>query len=359
MASAAGGSVPMSIVAQKKGNTAEVRIIGYIGWETNCEDFRRQVDALLADGVKDVNLYVNSPGGSCFDANEIVNILRRFPGTISGEGGALVASAATYIGMHCSTFVMPENGTYMVHKPSSMVEGTAAQIEQKTKLLRDLEKEYFDTYRARATDPADFEAKWNAGDYWMTAAEAKDAGFITGVTKKITIDKASAVMLSACGCPAAPTLVKNIHNEPDKIKNNMEFIALLLGLKKDATEAEITAAIQALQAKAGTADTLNAEMRSMRTAQITAVVDAGLAARKFTADRKDHFLSLGESAGIDALRTTIDLMPPASKPSEFIDPSSPGDAGKTWDKLTAEERIALRESNRAEYDKLLAAHRNS
>ena len=358
VASTAGQRVPGSIVAEKKGNTAEIRIIGYIGWETGCEDFRRQVDALLADGVKDVRVYINSEGGSCFDASEIVNTLRRFPGTVTGEGGALVASAATYIASHCSSFEMPENGIYMVHKPHSWADGTAAQIEQQVKLLRDIESEYFETYKVLAKDPADFEAKWNAGDNWMTATEARDAGFISKVTKKITIDKTSASMIAACGYPGAAALPDS-QTENHKTKNNMEFIALMLGLKKDATEAEITAALQALQAKAATADTLTTEVKSMRTAQITALVDAGVAARKFTADKRDHFIALGESAGVETLRQTIDMMTPDGKPTDGINPASPGAAGKKWADLSEGDRIALRESNRAEYDRLLAEYQKS
>ena len=51
-----------------------------------------------------MHIYINSPGGECFEANEIVNVIKRFPGKITGEGGALVASAATYIAINCTSF---------------------------------------------------------------------------------------------------------------------------------------------------------------------------------------------------------------------------------------------------------------
>ena len=100
-------TVPFQISAEKKGEAALVRITGYIGFDTDSETFRAQVDALVKDGMRDVHLYINSPGGSCFDASEIVNMLNSFKGVVTGEGGAIVASAATYIAAHFKRFEMP------------------------------------------------------------------------------------------------------------------------------------------------------------------------------------------------------------------------------------------------------------
>ena len=65
-----------------------------------------------------MHIYINSPGGECFEANEIVNVIKKFPGKITGEGGALVASAATYIAINCTSFSMPANGLFMIHQVS-------------------------------------------------------------------------------------------------------------------------------------------------------------------------------------------------------------------------------------------------
>lgn len=85
--------IPFQITAAKVGKVAEIRIVGYIGWSVDAESFRREVDALVADGCTEAHLYINSGGGSCFDAEEIVNILHNaFGDRITGEGGAIVAS---------------------------------------------------------------------------------------------------------------------------------------------------------------------------------------------------------------------------------------------------------------------------
>ena len=104
----------MEITATAQNGKAYIRIIGEIaGWKDSAEDFRYELNQLKKDGIKDIVLYINSPGGNCFEANEIVNEINSFGGSVIGEGGALVASAATYIAINCTEFTMPENGMFM------------------------------------------------------------------------------------------------------------------------------------------------------------------------------------------------------------------------------------------------------
>ncbi len=96
--------ISFNISASAQGQTALIRITGTIGWDTDCELFRARIDEIAQQGITDAHLYLNGPGGSCFDAEEIVNIIKSvFTGKVTGEGGALVASAYTRIAMICET----------------------------------------------------------------------------------------------------------------------------------------------------------------------------------------------------------------------------------------------------------------
>ena len=344
---------PYSITAEKKGKRAEIRIIGIIGWETSSEDFRRQVDLIVAEGIKDAHIYLNSPGGSCCDANEIVNIISKFKGNITGEGGALVASAGTYIALHCKEFSMPANGQFMVHKPHNFVEGTAADIENALKGLKNIEKQYYDAYKSVATDVAELDKHWAAGDWWMTAAEAKDMGFIASVKPKVKIDRDTAEQARVCGCPVAMTVDNNIKKNT---KMEQTVLALALGLKSDATEAEITAKLTEITGKAARVDELEKTIKEIRTTQVTALVDAAVG-KKITADKRQHFLDLGNNSGIDVLKNTLDAIPEAVKPMQVITPGSSGlSADKKFNELPEAELKDLRENNREEYSRLFQAH---
>ncbi len=349
-------SLPFSITAEKRGSRAEIRIIGIIGWETTAEDFRKTVDQLVKDGVKDAHIYINTPGGSCVDASEIVNIIGSFKGNITGEGGALVASAGTFIALHCKEFSMPANGQFMVHKPSGAISGNVKDIENYAKGLKDVENLYYDAFKAVATDLTAFEDKWNAGDWWMTADEALKMGFITSVKPHVKIDKETANMATACGCPVAMAIdVPEDNNNPQK-QTRMDFIALALGLKTGATEAEITAEVTALKAKAKRVDELEATIKNLQLKQVTTMVDAQVG-RKITTDKRQHFIDLGVASGIDSLQATFDAMAEFVKPTNVIvvPKSVDGKTDKTFKDLTDTERVQLRETNRVEYTRLFKA----
>lgn len=127
----------------------------------------------------------------------------------------------------------------------------------------------------------------------------------------------------------------------------------LLGLAETASEQEVANAVRLLKEKADKAD-------GLQLASINAIVDAAVADKRITADKKDHFVSLGKSAGIEALRTTLELMHSQQKPTDVIHqtPSSVSGERKTFAKLSevpAEEIASIKENNPTEYARLYKA----
>lgn len=197
-------------------NAARMDIVGEIGWETSAEYFRWQANQLIAAGQRDLHIYINSEGGDVFDATEIVNIMRRF-NSVTGEVGAFIASAATYIvASFASSFTMPDNSLAMIHRPYSRVYGNVTKIEAELEGLRKVDEIYLNTYLSVMSDKTWFTEEWNKGvDIWMTAKEAKSYGLIADVTDQITIDAKSRQRIAACGCPG-------VMNAADNISNNLK-----------------------------------------------------------------------------------------------------------------------------------------
>lgn len=131
-----------------------------------------------------------------------------------------------------------------------------------------------------------------------------------------------------------------------------EFLKLL-GLAETASEQEAVNALRLLKEKAD-------KVEDLTLASINALVDSAVADRRITADKKEHFVSLGKSAGIEALRTTLELMQPQSKPTDVIHQKTSPVSGeqKTFAKLSevpAEEVASLKENNPTEYARLYKA----
>jgi hypothetical protein len=149
---------------------------------------------------------------------------------------------------------------------------------------------------------------------------------------------------------------------PIKNQLKMKTIALKLGLAESATEGEVLAAIGALQGAAAAAVKLQKEVEDIREKAIESEVDAAIKLHKITADKRAHFVALGKSAGVEALRTTLECVAPAVKPTDVIAPGGGAAAAdgdkKSYAKLSdapAEERAELRRSDPEEYRRLYKA----
>lgn len=142
----------------------------------------------------------------------------------------------------------------------------------------------------------------------------------------------------------------SFNNQNNKNSMNKEILQLL-GLTEAASEQEAVNALRLLKEKADKAE-------SLQLASINALVDGAVAERRITADKKEHFVTLGKTSGIEALRTTLELMQPQRKPTEVIQPRGSAPERGSYAKLSevpASEVASLKESNPTEYARLYRA----
>ena len=87
------------------------------------------LDELKALGpVPEVTVRINSPGGSVFDGVAIYNALKRHDAVVTVWIDGIAASIASMIAMAGDEVVMPENAMLMLHDPSGLAIGTAADM---------------------------------------------------------------------------------------------------------------------------------------------------------------------------------------------------------------------------------------
>src|SRR6201995_809715 len=135
------------------------------------------------DNKKDIYLYINSPGGSVYDALAIYDTMQYVKSDIQTVGIGVQASAAAFLlssGAKGKRFLLP-SATVMIHQPSSGSKGkvTDQEIDLKEALRV---KRLMEEIRAKNTGQkadkihADMER-----DFWMTAAEAKKYGVVDAI----------------------------------------------------------------------------------------------------------------------------------------------------------------------------------
>lgn len=331
----------MNISAIKEKGRARIELKGTIaGWRDSERNFTRSVEAMIQEGVKDVHLYINSPGGDCFEANEIVNVIRKFPGKITGEGGALVASAATYIAIHCDEFVMPENGLFMIHQPRGIASGTQNQVKTYLDLLEKMAGTYYQAYLKKTTmKEEEFKAKWEAGDFWMNAKEAKKYGFASSVEGKASITTATASMIEEAGYdgPVAVTDFTNPLNDNEKMELNSLLVHF--GLAANTSEEKFIQTVGEWKRKAERTEMLERKEEERQTAEIEALLNKAILDKRITADAKDDWKETLES-NFETGKRMLESLAPVVKPKIQV-PASKGTEGKTFEQLQDENPEAL------------------
>lgn len=147
------------------------------GWGVQASDFVAQLRDVASP---EIDLHINSPGGSVFDGVAIYNALSQHPATVHGYVDGLAASAASFIAQACDTITMNPGSMMMVHDAIGMTWGNALDHTTMAGLLAQVSDSIADLYAARAGGDA---ATWravmenNGGEgRWYTAREAVAAG---------------------------------------------------------------------------------------------------------------------------------------------------------------------------------------
>jgi len=146
----------------------------FAGWISNCTGSQSILEAIGAAG--DIEVYVNSPGGSVFAGFEIVNALNAASG--SGRNvtiyiSPLAASIASYIatGVKGAKVIMADNAKLMYHAPWTCVCGSKDELRDTADLLSKMEDDLVAAVENRG---AKAEREWFAAGRakWLSAKEA-------------------------------------------------------------------------------------------------------------------------------------------------------------------------------------------
>lgn len=140
----------------------------------------------LPDGTP-LALRLNSPGGSVFDAVAIYNAIKRHSGRVTVWIDGVAASAASYIAMAGDEIFMPENAFLMIHDPSGLVMGTAADMREMADTMDKIAGSMVRGYAARSGRSEEEITALMAAETWFDAEAALDAGLATRMVEPVRI----------------------------------------------------------------------------------------------------------------------------------------------------------------------------
>ena len=162
------------------------RII-FLGEEVNDVSANLIVAQLLfleaEDPSKDIQLYINSPGGSVTAGMAIYDTMQYIKCDVSTICLGMAASMGAFLlssGAKGKRYALP-NSTIMIHQPSGGAQGQATEIQIVADQIAKTKKKLNEILSMNTGQPLEIVEKDTDRDNYMTAEEAKAYGLIDGV----------------------------------------------------------------------------------------------------------------------------------------------------------------------------------
>ena len=162
------------------------RII-FLGEEVNDVSANLIVAQLLfleaEDPSKDIQLYINSPGGSVTAGMAIYDTMQYIKCDVSTICLGMAASMGAFLlssGAKGKRYALP-NSTIMIHQPSGGAQGQATEIQIVADQIAKTKKKLNEILSVNTGQPLEIVEKDTDRDNYMTAEEAKTYGLIDGV----------------------------------------------------------------------------------------------------------------------------------------------------------------------------------
>lgn len=172
-----------------QGKEAEILIYEDIGegWfgGISAKQFAEDLKAL--GKVDQLNVRINSVGGSVFEGVAIYNQLRRHQARVEVDIDGIAASIASVIAMAGDVVRMADNGFFMIHRAWGMALGTSEDMEDMARQLEKIDGTITDVYAKRTKVERDEVVEMLAEETWMNAAEALEHGFVDEVTGEVRV----------------------------------------------------------------------------------------------------------------------------------------------------------------------------
>jgi len=142
------------------------------------------------DPEKDINLYINSPGGSVTAGLAIYDTMQYIRPDVSTICIGMAASMAAVLlagGAKSKRSTLP-NSRIMIHQPWGGVQGTASDISIQAEEILKTKKRINEILAVHTGRTAEQLQKDTDRDYYLSADEAKSYGLVDNLMIKRTID---------------------------------------------------------------------------------------------------------------------------------------------------------------------------
>ena len=149
----------------------------WFGDEITPKEFRGELNS----GQGKVTVWINSPGGDCFAAAQIYNMLMEYPGTVDVHIDGIAASAASVIAMAGNHVAISPVGMMMIHNPATVSIGDEREMKKAVDMLSEVKESIINAYELKTGLPRKQLSNMMNAESWMNAQKAVELGFADSI----------------------------------------------------------------------------------------------------------------------------------------------------------------------------------
>ncbi|WP_305785569.1 ClpP family protease [Symbioplanes lichenis] len=161
--------------------------IVFLGTEVTDESANTLCAQLLllsaADPVKDIQFYINSPGGSVTAGMAVYDTMRFIPNDVATIGFGMAASMGQFLltaGTPGKRYALP-HARIMMHQASGGIGGTAADVTIQAENMLFVKRQMHELIASHSGQSVERIAEDSDRDRWFTADQAREYGLIDTV----------------------------------------------------------------------------------------------------------------------------------------------------------------------------------
>jgi ATP-dependent Clp endopeptidase proteolytic subunit ClpP len=158
---------------QAKEDSADVYIYDYIG-AYGVEAAALTRDLALIKDKKNINLYINSPGGDVFEGMTIYNSLLQIKEKLTVH----------VMGLAAEKRIMYQGSMVMIHNPWGCACGNAKEMREMAEVLDKIGGQLVQMYSNVTGQSEEQVTEWLDAETWFNADEAVENGFATELSEK-------------------------------------------------------------------------------------------------------------------------------------------------------------------------------
>lgn len=180
-----------------------------------------KVNRLLnkAQNQEEIEVQINSGGGSVFAGSEIYTALKSYGGKVTGKVVGIAGSAASVIAMGCSELQISPTAQIMIHNSQGSFDGDYNAMEQGAEILKGINESIANAYAMKTgKNHAEILDMMNK-ETWLNAQKAVELGFADKIMFAENANVNNSVKVDANGMLPAEVIEK-MRNQKDKLISN-------------------------------------------------------------------------------------------------------------------------------------------